>query len=301
MPQSAPIALFVYNRPQHARQTVEALQKNALAMHSDLIIFSDAPKTNIHKPAVDEVRQYLVKITGFKSITIIERDENFGLAKSIIEGVTKIVDECGRVIVMEDDLIVSPYFLEYMNNALNKYEYEEKIVQVSGYMFPVRLDIKEDALFLPLTTSWGWATWKRAWDLFDPDAKDYIHIKADSALKKMFNLGGTYDYFSMLEAQLAGKIDSWAIRWYLSTFMYKGLVLYPKTSLVSNEGFDGSGTHGDYSNIKYAMDILSIVNFPNILEAEAKQINVIAAYLKFKKSNLFWQRLKKLMHRLRES
>jgi glycosyl transferase family 2 len=240
----SPIALFVYNRPQHTKQTIEALQRNALAIHSDLIIFSDAPKNDLADNAVREVRNYIKSVTGFKSVNIIERETNFGLAKSIINGVTAILDERGRIVVLEDDLIVSPYFLDYMNNALNKYEDEKEVAQISGYMFPVSLEINEDALFLPLTTSWGWATWGRAWELFDTDAKGYIQLKNDMALRKRFNLDGAYDYYYMLEAQLAGRVDSWAVRWYLSTFILGALTLYPRESLVRNTGFDGSGTHG---------------------------------------------------------
>ncbi len=239
----SPIALFVYNRPTHTRQTVEALQKNALAIQSDLIIFSDAPKDETQADAVRDVRQYIHQIDGFKSVTIVERKMNFGLANSIIDGVTSIVNERGRIIVLEDDLIVAPHFLDYMNLALDKYQDEPKAIQISGYMFPVKLEIKEDALFLPLTTSWGWATWKRAWDLFDPDARGYARVSTDPTLRERFNLDGAYDYFSMLEAQMTGKVDSWAIRWYLSAFMLGALTLYPRQSLIKNVGFDGSGTH----------------------------------------------------------
>lgn len=268
----SPIALFVYNRPQHTKQTIEALQKNALAIHSDLIIFSDAPKNDMADNAVSEVRNYIKSITGFKSVSIVERLENFGLARSIIDGVTSIVNERGRIIVLEDDLIVSPYFLDYMNNALNKYKDEKKVVQVSGYMFPVELKINEDALFLPLTTSWGWATWARAWELFDPDANGYASVKNDLALKRRFNLDGAYDYFSMLEAQLAGRIDSWAIRWQLSTFLFGGLTLYPRYSLVTNSGFDGSGTHTSTRGLlasSGAMDGFSSKNFPGSIEVSS--------------------------------
>lgn len=240
----APIALFVYNRPVHTRRTVKALLKNKLAGESDLFIFSDAPKTPEAAEAVREVREYIRTITGFRSVSIIERDKNFGLANSIIDGVTSVVNERGRIIVLEDDLVVTPHFLDFMNRALDKYENEQQVIQVSGYMFPVKVKIKEDALFLPLTTSWGWATWKRAWQLFDPDAKGYAQVKADLALRKRFNLDGAYDYFSMLEAQLAGRVDSWAVRWQLSAFLNNSLTIYPRQSLIVNAGFDGSGTHG---------------------------------------------------------
>ncbi len=240
----APITLFVYNRPTHTRRTVEALQKNILAKDSDLIIFSDAPKKPEAVKAVREVREYIRTITGFKSVRIVERDRNWGLANSIIDGVTSVVNERGRIIVLEDDLVVTPHFLDFMNRALDKYDNEQQVIQVSGYMFPVKLKIKEDALFLPLTTSWGWATWKRAWQLFDPDAKGYAQVKADLALRKRFNLDEAYDYFSMLEAQLAGRVDSWAVRWQLSAFLNDSLTIYPRHSLIVNAGFDGSGTHG---------------------------------------------------------
>lgn len=240
----APVALFVFNRPEHTRRTVEALLKNELAGESDLFIFSDAPKAPESAEAVREVREYIRTITGFRTISIVERDRNWGLANSIIDGVTSMVNERGRIIVLEDDLVVTPHFLEFMNRALDKYENEQKVIQVSGYMFPLRIEVEEDALFLPLTTSWGWATWQRAWKLFDPDAKGYARVKEDLALRNRFNLDGAYDYFSMLEAQLAGRVDSWAIRWHLAAFLNDTLTLYPRHSLITNIGFDGSGTHG---------------------------------------------------------
>lgn len=240
----APIALFVYNRPAHTHQTIDALQKNDLAGESDLYIFSDAPKKPEAAEAVREVREYIKTIGGFRSVSIVERDKNWGLANSIIDGVTRLCNEYGRVIVLEDDLVTSPHFLRFMNEALDRYQDEPQVMQISGYMFPVKVEIEEDALFLPLTTSWGWATWIRAWQLFDPDAKGYARVKADLALRKQFNLNGAYDYFSMLEAQLAGRVDSWAVRWQLSAFLLGGLTLYPRYSLVINSGFDGSGTHG---------------------------------------------------------
>lgn len=240
----APIVLFVYNRPAHTRRTVEALLKNTLAKESDLVIYSDASKNSEAADTVREVRDYIGTINGFKSVKIVERDRNWGLANSIIDGVTSVVNERGRIIVLEDDLVVTPHFLDFMNRALDKYQDEQQVIQVSGYMFPVKLKTKEDALFLPLTTSWGWATWQRAWQLFDPDATGYAQVKLDLALRKRFNLDGAYDYFSMLEAQLAGRVDSWAVRWQLSAFLNNTLTIYPRHSLIVNAGFDGTGTHG---------------------------------------------------------
>lgn len=293
----APIALFVYNRPTHTRQTVEALKNNALAAQSDLVIFSDAPKTEEKAQSVRAVRDYIHTIQGFNSVSIIERDRNYGLANSIISGVSSLVEKYGRVIVLEDDLIVTSGFLDFMNQALDHYEHQPEVIQVSGYMFPVDLDIAEDSLFLPLTTSWGWATWKRAWDLFDPDAKGYERVKNDSALRRRFNLDGAYDYFSMLEDQLAGRVDSWAIRWQLSTFLVGGLTLYPKHSLVTNTGFDGSGTHGAASGLlskSGARDgFQPLRNYPDNVQVSPSW-NVVRKRLKSRVS--FFRKVKHIVH-----
>ena len=239
----APVALFVYNRPWHTRQTVEALRKNAGAGDSDLIVFSDGPRDGASEEQVREVRRYLRTVEGFRSIRIVERDTNLGLADSIISGVTEVVDEYGRIIVLEDDLLTAPGFLAYMNFALGRYEEEERVMQISGHMFDVDIKAETDAVFLPFTTSWGWATWKRAWGDFDPSMAGYERLRKDRKLRRSFNLDGSYDYFGMLKSQRKGKIDSWAIRWYLSVFLRHGLVLFPVKSLVRNIGFDDSGTH----------------------------------------------------------
>jgi hypothetical protein len=240
---SAPIALFVYNRPAHTRRTVDALQKNSGSRQSDLFVFSDGPKDQSQYRAVQEVRKYISEISGFKSLHVIEREANYGLANSIIEGVSLLCQEYNRAIVLEDDLITSENFLDYMNRALEKYQDEESVMQIAGYMFPVQLKSSTDAIFLPFVNSWGWATWARAWKHFDPSAKAYSRIKEDKALRKKFEIDGCYPYFKLLKRQLEGEIDSWAIRLHLSVFMREGLTLYPVTSLIQNIGKDGSGTH----------------------------------------------------------
>ncbi len=239
----APIALFAYNRPAHLRRTVETLRANPLAQTSALHVFSDAPKAGEAARPVDEVRAFLRTIDGFASVRIYERERNFGLAESVIDGVTRLCNAYSHVIVIEDDLLVAPGFLDYMNSALNRYRNDERVMQISGHMFPVDVDTADDAFFLPFISSWGWATWHRAWQKFDPLASGYAQLKDDARRRYAFNMNGAYDYYSMLEAQRAGKIDSWAIRWNLSVFLNEGLVLYPRKSFVENEGFDGSGTH----------------------------------------------------------
>ena len=252
--QPAPIALFVYNRPVHTRRTVEALRKCSLANESRLYVFSDGPRSRQAEQAVQEVRQYLRTIDGFATVDIEERETNLGLAASVIDGVSRLCDEAGRVIVIEDDLVVAPGFLAYLNAALERYQNEPHVMQIAAHMFPVDVAIEDDAFFLPFISSWGWATWDRAWRAFDPEARGYAQLKADVARRKAFDMDGAYDYFSMLEAQLAGKVDSWAIRWNLSVFVSHGMVLYPKKSLVENIGFDGSGVHCRGEALNQPMD-----------------------------------------------
>ena len=239
----APIALFAYNRPTHMRRAVESLLANELAPTSDLYIFSDGPKSPAQEAAVADVRRYSGSVSGFRSVTVVERATNLGLANSIIDGTTRLTKEFDRVIVVEDDLVVSPRFLEYMNRALEKYQDDDSAMQVSGYMFPIDIGAEADAFFMPFTTSWGWATWERAWQHFDPEMRGFDILVRDRPLRDRFNLDGAYDYFDMLERQRRGRIDSWAIRWYLSVFIRGGLTLYPARTLVRNTGFDGSGTH----------------------------------------------------------
>ena len=239
----APIALFAYNRPAHMRRAVDALRANELAAASDLHIFSDGPRDSSRDSAVAEVRRYAKSVSGFRSVNVVERAGNLGLANSIIDGTTGLIMEFGRVIVLEDDLVVSPQFLAYMNRALDRYQDDDSAMQVSGYMFPIDISAETDAFFMPFTTSWGWATWERAWQHFDPEMRGFDILVRDRPLRDRFNLDGAYDYFDMLERQRRGRIDSWAIRWYLSVFIRGVLTLYPARTLVRNTGFDGSGTH----------------------------------------------------------
>jgi len=263
----APIALFVYNRPWHTRQAVEVLLANKEAAQSRLYVFSDAARDAAAHQAVAEVRTYIRSIAGFRAVAIVERETNFGLARSIIDGVTRLCEEYGRVIVLEDDLVTSPHFLAYMNDALTRYENEERVMQIAGYMFPVNLDLEEDALFLPFTSSWGWATWERAWRSFDAQGTGFQQLADDKNLRRAFDLNGKYAYFKMLESQRLGKTNSWAVRWYLSVFLMNGLTLYPKKTLVGNLGFDGSGVNCVASSIEErAIDQdFRAISFPQLI------------------------------------
>jgi hypothetical protein len=247
----SPIALFVYARLDHVRQTIEALKRNLLATESNLIIFSDGPKRQDVAVVVQEVRRYIRNVDGFKSVRIIERECNLGLAASIIDGVTGICDTHGRVIVMEDDLITSAYFLTYMNDALDKYADTQQVAAISGFHPPFKAQLPE-TFFQCDAECWGWATWKRAWEKFNPNGTELLAELNRRGLRKMFDQDGTYPYVRMLEDQIAGRNDSWAIRWRATVILNGMLSLYPDRSLVCNIGLDGSGTHGGAIAIRSA-------------------------------------------------
>jgi hypothetical protein len=243
----APIVLFVYNRPAHTIQTLESLQKNELANESELFIYSDAPKDEAAILKVAEVRKYIRSLDGFKRVNIIEREKNLGLANSIIEGVTIIVNEYGKIIVLEDDLVTSPHFLMFMNEALEMYEDEQKVASIHGYIYPI--DGLPATFFIRGADCWGWATWKRAWNIFEADAQKLFNILIEKKMQREADFNNSYGFTQLLKDQISGKINSWAVRWYMSVFLKNMLTLYVGKSLVKNIGIDGSGTHRDTSNI----------------------------------------------------
>ncbi|OFW80457.1 MAG: hypothetical protein A2887_04455 [Alphaproteobacteria bacterium RIFCSPLOWO2_01_FULL_40_26] len=238
----APIALFVYNRLNHTKQTIAALQQNSLSAQSEIFIFCDDAKNNAGKTAVQAVRDYIKTISGFKKITIIEREKNFGLAQSIISGISEIIEKFGHIIVLEDDMITSPHFLEFMNEALELYKNEEKIISIHGYIYPTKKPLPE-TFFLRGADCWGFATWKHGWSLFEKNGSKLLTELRQKNLTKKFDFDGAYPYTRMLEDQVAGYNNSWAIRWYASAFLAEKLTLYPGKSLIQNIGTDGSGTH----------------------------------------------------------
>lgn len=238
----APITLFVYNRPTHTRQTVEALQKNALSKDSDLIIFSDAAKSESQAGAVREVRDYIMTISGFKTVSIVERETNYGLARSIIDGVTSVVNKHGRIIVLEDDLATSTYFLNFMNTALDTYQDDEKVMHISGYMFPIDNADLPETFFLRTASCWGWATWSRAWQHLEKNSKKLLSEYTEQTINR-FNMDGAYNFWAQVEQNASGQIDTWAVFWYASVFLKGGLCLHPKFSMVNNIGHDDTGLH----------------------------------------------------------
>jgi hypothetical protein len=237
----APIALFAYNRPLHLRRVVDALLLNPEARQSELFIFCDGARSTGDAAKVDEVRSYARQISGFASIHRIEREQNYGLSRSLIEGISKICQDRGRVIVLEDDIVTPPYFLRFMNAGLDLYRDDERVASIHGYIYPIAG--LPETFFLRGADCWGWATWKRGWDMFEANGSVLLDELESRKLTHRFDMDGAYPYTRMLKAQIAKRNDSWAIRWYASTFLRDKLTLYPGRSLVLNIGTDGSGTH----------------------------------------------------------
>jgi len=243
----APIVLFVYNRPGHTRATIEALANNTLAPDSDLIIFSDAARDASGAAAVTEVREIISRVTGFASVRVVLRETNLGLAGSVIAGVTAVIEDFGTAIVLEDDLLTSRHFLEYMNRALEHYQDDPKAFSIGAYQFPERTmplprGYPWDTYASYRCCSWGWATWKDRWALVDWDMRYFDSFRADAAAQTRFNRGGP-DMAGMLEHQHLGRIDSWAIRFCYAHFADDGHCIYPVKSLANNIGLDRSGAH----------------------------------------------------------
>lgn len=246
MEMVSPVVLFVYNREGHAAKTLEALSRNQLAEQSRVFVFSDGPKTEKDKEKVKRVRETLEQYQGdFLEFEVIKADNNRGLANSVILGVTEIIKKYGKVIVLEDDIVTTPYFLSYMNQALDYYETNERIWSITGYTLPMRSlnKYEKDVFFSFRACSWGWGTWVDRWDNVDWELKDYFEYKTDRQRIWKFERGGK-DLPLLLENQKEGKIDSWAIRWCYYQSKYDMLTVYPRVSLVQNIGYDGTGTHG---------------------------------------------------------
>ncbi len=290
----APIVLFVYSRLNLTMQTVEALKKNKLADQSDLFIFSDGPKDEDTEQKVKEVREYIREIKGFKTLNICERKENFGLANSIITGVTDIINKSGKIIVLEDDIITSEDFLLYMNKALNFYENQKNVFSITGYSFTSnnRSGKLDDYYFIKMGDCWSWATWADRWKYFDKDATGWEELKYNKKLRYEFNFSNSYNYYNMLKSQMENSINSWAIRWYWSVFRQGGLTLYPQKSLIKNIGLDGSGVHCDKGYIK--SNFISIqentFRFPSIASENPKIRAIMIKEMK-KQRPIFYKRI----------
>jgi hypothetical protein len=240
----APIVLFTYDRAGHARRTIEALAANGGAEESDLFVYSDGPKTPDHEESVQTVRDYLNSVTGFKSVTVTEREQNIGLANSVIAGVSEVLSRSPSVVVMEDDLLTTKNFLAFVNSALATYESRPDVFSVTGYNYPLQIPptYREDAYLSYRSSSWGWGTWRDRWSQVDWFVSDYGEFVTDPRGQELFRRGGD-DLPQMLEMQLSAQLDSWSIRFDYAHYKHDAVCLHPVVSKVQNIGFDGSGVH----------------------------------------------------------
>lgn len=283
----APIVLFVYNRPEHIRRTVEALAENVLADKSSLYIFSDGAKNETDSKKVNSVREYIKTITGFAEIEIIFRENNLGLANSVISGVSEVFKSHNKVIVLEDDIITSPYFLKYMNELLSYFEKYSRIYSVTGYTFPINIpkDYKPSVYLSPRPSSWGWGTWKDRWEKVDWNVSDYKEFIKDKSKVKEFNTGGD-DLTRMLVNSVSGKIDSWAVIWSYTHFKNNAYCVYPVKSRIQNIGADLSGVHTSRTNkfdVEMEMNDVELIDLKNLQPNEELLLN----FKKFFKKNIF--------------
>ena len=268
MKDIAPIALFAFNRPDHLRTTLKALRQNELALESELTIFCDGPRSNDDLEAVTAVRDVAGSAEGFRRVNVVARKENLGLAVSVTTGVTSMLNAHDTVIVMEDDLVTSPCFLRFMNDALNTYANDERVISICGYSYPVPEDLPE-TFFLGGAHCWGWATWRRGWDLFDADATRLLEaLENDDDLLYEYDRAGSYPHAQYLLWTTFGQGDSWALRWMASAVVHGKLTLYPGRSLVANTGMDSSGTHESDLDV-YDTDVSR--NLPRIGEIEVSE------------------------------
>lgn len=245
---TAPICLFVYKRIDSLKLTVEALQKNYLSQQSDLYIFSDSAKALEDQKSVNTVREYLRSIDGFREVVIHESTQNNGLANSIIEGVSKILEDHKNVIVLEDDLVTTRNFLLFMNQALDYYDENTGIKSINGFSLKIKSNRKGDVFFHSRTYSWGWATWQNRWNK-DTFSKKRIKQKITQEKLDQFRESCGADAPKMLMDSLEGLNDSWYARWMYSHFEEDKLAVYPYKSKVRNVGFSKEGTHCKTINI----------------------------------------------------
>jgi hypothetical protein len=238
-----PLAVFAYNRARHLERTLAALTVCPGLEQCDVRIFCDGSRGPVDETAIGEARRVAHTWAGTHGATVEERPRNLGLARSIITAVTALCEERGRVIVVEDDLVVAPPFVRYMLDGLDRFEAVPDVYQIAGYMFQARHPPTPESFFLPMVTTWGWATWRRAWAGVDWTAAGALEKLQDQQVRRAFDLDGSYPYTEVLRARLEGQNQSWGILWWWHVFSRGGVSLFPARTLVANEGFDGTGYH----------------------------------------------------------
>lgn len=261
MKTTTPLAVFAYNRPNHLQKTLEALGRCRRLDECQVYIYCDGPKRPEQTASVEETCAVASFWSEGHKAEVVVSDKNLGLSRSITTRVSQLCTKFGCVIVLEDDLIVSPAFVDFMLQALDRYENDETVFQVAGFVFGKKPYTNQDAFLMPISTTWGWATWARAWKHYRRDPQAALSDLENPDFKSRFNIGGKYPYSKMLEDNIEGKNDSWGIWWWWTVCANEGLVVFPKKSLVYNNGFDRTGTHCDEA----------VINQPEIKDLETFQ------------------------------
>jgi glycosyltransferase involved in cell wall biosynthesis len=296
----SPIALFAYNRPEKLKIAIESLANNELSGVSDLYVFVDGPKSTKDTFLIQDVIGIIQGVNGFKSINLHTSEINLGLANSVRKGIDFVLSLAPTVVVIEDDLIMAPSFLQYVNEGLSRFKDDNRVASIQGYQYPIVPPLQK-AVALRGADCWGWATWKDRWQSSIFDAKRlYEQIKLQN-LESEFDLYGAMPYTQMLKDQIDGKIDSWAICWHASMFIKNYVSLYPVESLIINNGHDGKGTHGDKTRMfETKLGFWSIKTpWPNPVE-DVIYKNQLHKYFQFNlqmpKQNLFQKTKSKLIN-----
>ncbi|PKF63061.1 sugar transferase [Psychromonas sp. psych-6C06] len=274
----APIVLFVYNRPEHTQKTLQALQKNSLAPDSELFIYADAPKNESAYAQVNMVHELISNVSGFKKVTIIKKEKNIGLANSIIGGVSEIIAVYGKIIVLEDDLVTSPYFLKFMNSALDFYSDQKDVWHISGWNYPIEKKGLADVFLWRTMNCWGWATWSDRWSSFEKNTEQAISDFSRTD-RRSFNLDGAENFWAQVVANKNKKIDTWAIYWYATIFKNNGFCLNPTQTFVDNIGLDGSGVHcGKSESYSLPLNKTNDFHFPVEIEENELAVTLIKSF-----------------------
>jgi hypothetical protein len=241
----APILLLVYNRPETTKTLVNCLLAQPNINQFEIYVFSDGAKSEYDFDKILEVRQIIEGLNICKNLSKNYSEINIGLAESVIKGINTVFESHEKIIVLEDDLEISPFFFNYMNYYLSYYQNIEKVGTIQGFQFPIKVNWKDPVFLDEFVNCWGWGTWKNRWIHFEPNGSKLLNELNERNLTYEFNGKNSYPFMVLLEDQVNGRVNSWAIRWYASLFLKGYVHLYPNKSLVINNGLDGNGTHGE--------------------------------------------------------
>jgi hypothetical protein len=271
------------------------LAENIHASESNLFIYIDGPRTIEDYEWVDKVQEVAESVQGFYSNTVVRRNENCGLSRNIIDGVTEVVKKYGKVIVLEDDIVSSPHFLQYMNEALERYINEEKVWHIGGWNYPIDNTGLPETFFWRVMNCWGWGTWWDRWECFDKDPDRLITTWNHADIKR-FNIDGAHDFWSQVLGNHSGKIDTWAIFWYATIFENRGLCLNPTKSIIKNIGHDGSGVHCGKKapELQDTIRLFPVRSFPEKIEENNQIVDKIKKYMFGKRRSLPFRVIKRL-------